>query len=181
MLPPELGTLQDPEDQATEYMHYRQFFGVWETFARVVECQALEQPQMNKETRVAWLNDYKGLIEQAREDTIKLLTTDWLTSELEVKNSDRRRRDLVRIRQTYIPELIIRLHSILVNSRSRIHENIKHALSLVNIVADSRYRLYDDFSSQDGRRLGDYLGAVRQAVLAGLEGGGSDPFRVLSL
>ncbi|RDX54330.1 hypothetical protein OH76DRAFT_1341693 [Lentinus brumalis] len=181
MLPPELGTLQDPEDQATEYMHYRQFFGVWETFARVVECQALEQPQMNKETRVAWLNDYKGLIEQAREDTIKLLTTDWLTSELEVKNSDRRRRDLVRIRQIYIPELIIRLHSILVNSRSRIHENIKHALSLVNIVADSRYRLYDDFSSQDGRRLGDYLGAVRQAVLAGLEGGGSDPFRVLSL
>ncbi len=88
MLPPELGTLQDPEDQATEYMHYRQFFGVWETFARVVECQALEQPQMNKENRVAWLNDYKGLIEQAREDTIKLLTTDWLTSELEVKNSE---------------------------------------------------------------------------------------------
>ena len=59
--------------------------------------------------------------------------------------------------------------------------NIKNALSLVNIVADSRYRLYDDFSSQDGRRLGDYLGAVRQSVLAGLEGGGSDPFRVLSV
>lgn len=88
MLPPELGTLQDPEDQATEYMHYRQFFGVWETFARVVECQALEQPQMNKETRVAWLDDYKGLIEQAREDTIKLLTTDWLISELEVNNGE---------------------------------------------------------------------------------------------
>ncbi|RPD76536.1 hypothetical protein L226DRAFT_460097 [Lentinus tigrinus ALCF2SS1-7] len=181
MLPPELGTLQDPEDQATEYMHYRQFFGVWEAFARVVECQALEQPQMNKETRAAWLNDYKGLIDQAREDTIKLLTTDWLMSEVEVNNGDRRRRDLARIRQIYIPELIIRLHSIMVNSRSRIPENIKNALSLVNIVADSRYRLYDDFSSQDGRRLGDYLGAVRQAVLAGLEGGGSDPFRVLSV
>ena len=139
MLPPDLGTLQDPEDQATEYMHYRQFFGVWETFARVTECQTLEQPQMNKETRAAWLNDYKGLIDQAREDTIKLLTTDWLTSELEVNNGelcdhmpsackltptigDRRRRDLARIRQIYIPELIIRLHSMLVNSRSRIPE-----------------------------------------------------------
>ncbi len=59
--------------------------------------------------------------------------------------------------------------------------NLKHALSLVNVVADSRYRLYDDFSSQVGRRLGDYLGAVRQAVLAGLEGGGSDPFRILTV
>ncbi|TBU21786.1 nuclear pore protein 84/107 [Dichomitus squalens] len=181
MLPPELGSLPEPEDQATEFMHYRQFFNVWELLSRVVETQALEQPQMNKETRLAWLDDYKTLVEQAREQVIKLLTTDWLMSDAEVHNGDRRRRDLSRIRQIYIPELIIRLHSILVGSRSRIPENIKHALSLVNIVADSRYRLYEDFSKQDGRRLGDYLGAVRQAVLAGLEGGGSDPFRILTV
>ena len=62
--------------------------------------------------------------------------------------------------------------------RSSSYRNVKHALSLVNTVADSRYRLYEDFSNQDGRRLADYLGAVRQAVLAGLEGGGSDPFRI---
>jgi len=29
--------------------------------------------------------------------------------------------------------------------------------------------------------MSDYLGAVRQAALVGLEGGGSDPFRVLLL
>ena len=160
------------------------------------------------------------MIEQAREQVVKLLTTDWLMSDAEVHNGmfyirvlrsmapirytlgDRRRRDLARIRQIYIPELIIRLHSILVGSRSRVPEyvhsfypliifhlmrrpsayrNIKHTLSLVNIVADSRYRLYEDFSNQDGRRLGDYLGAVRQAVLAGLEGGGSEPFRILTV
>lgn len=50
----------------------------------------------------------------------------------------------------------------------------------MNVVADSRYKLYDDFSGEDGRRLGDYLGAVRQAVLCGLEGGGADPFRVIT-
>ena len=75
--------------------------------------------------------------------------------------------------------------------------NLKRALNLANIVADSRYRLYDDFLGIDidedlgplqkqleeqqaqvtGRkwvrktRLGDYLGVVRQAVLGGLEGG----------
>ncbi|KAI0350765.1 hypothetical protein OH77DRAFT_1412455 [Trametes cingulata] len=183
MLPPELGTLREPEEEATEYMHYRQFFGVWEALARVAECEALEQPQMNKETRAAWLSDYKTLIEQAREQVVKLLTTDWLVSDPATRTSTgiKRPRDLVRIRQIYIPELILRLHTTLVNSRSRIPENLKHALSLVNIVADSRYRLYDAFTHQVGRRLGDYLGAVRQAVLAGLEGGGSDPFRILTV
>ncbi|KAI8970749.1 nuclear pore protein 84/107 [Trametes punicea] len=182
MLPPELGTLREPEEEATEYMHYRQFFGVWDALARVVECEALEQPQMNKDTRAAWLSDYKTLIEQAHELVVKLLTTDWLVSDSETRTgSVKRHHDLVRIRQIYVPELIIRLHSTLVNSRSRVPENLKHALLLVNIVADSRYRLYDDFSSQPGRRLGDYLSAVRQAVLAGLEGGGSDPFRILTV
>jgi nuclear pore complex protein Nup107 len=50
-------------------------------------------------------------------------------------------------------------------------------LKLVNVVADSRYKLYDDFKSVGGRSLSDYLGAVRQAILGGLENGGSDPFR----
>lgn len=58
--------------------------------------------------------------------------------------------------------------------------NLKVALEFVNIVADSRYKLYDDFLHPDGRRLAEYLGAVRRAVLAGLESGGSDPFKVVS-
>jgi nuclear pore complex protein Nup107 len=49
----------------------------------------------------------------------------------------------------------------------------------VNIVADSRYRIYEDFINEGGRTLSDYLGAVRQAVLVGMEGGGSDPLRIL--
>jgi len=60
------------------------------------------------------------------------------------------------------------------------YRNLKYALELVNVVADSRYKLYEDFVNEEGRRLGEYLGAVRQAVLYGLEGGGSDPFRVIS-
>lgn len=104
----------------------------------------------------------------------------------------------MRIRRIYIPELIIRLHSFLVNSGDKIAEcavlffllsssvdlppcrNLKYAMDLVNIVADSRYRLYDDFlGGGEGQRLNDYLLAVRQAVLKGLETGGSDPFRIL--
>lgn len=160
-------------------------------------------------------------MEQARDQIIKILTSEWLVTDVETSGGmystdihsdrhvtnfihiqgDRRRRELIRIRQIYIPELIIRLHSLLFNSRQRIPEcvtclvypflilthlhfltrNLKRALDLANTVADSRYKLYEDFVNEDGRRLGDYLGAVRQAILGGLEGGGSDPFRVISM
>ena len=66
-------------------------------------------------------------------------------------------------------------------TRSPARRNLTHALQLADIVADSRYRLYDDFGRAPGRRLSDYLGAVRQAVLGGLEGGGADPFRAVVL
>jgi nuclear pore complex protein Nup107 len=58
--------------------------------------------------------------------------------------------------------------------------NLRRALELANVIADSRYKLYEDFMNDGGRTLAEYLGAVRQAVLAGLENGGSDPFRIVS-
>lgn len=56
---------------------------------------------------------------------------------------------------------------------------MRHALCLANIVADSRYMLFTEFAGENGRRLKEYLAAVRTAVLAGLEHGGSDPLRVV--
>lgn len=58
MLPTELALIAEPEVRSTEYLHYRQFFVIWETFERIVECQALDVPHMNKESRFAWLQDY---------------------------------------------------------------------------------------------------------------------------
>ena len=59
MLPSELAAFSEPEEQATEYLHYRQFFTIWDTLARVVEYQALEVSQMNRERKLAWLVDYR--------------------------------------------------------------------------------------------------------------------------
>ncbi|KAG1769095.1 hypothetical protein EV702DRAFT_1203074 [Suillus placidus] len=64
-------------------------------------------------------------------------------------------------------------------SREHVPENMKRASELANIVADSRYKLYDDFLHLDDRRLREYLDAVRWATIASLEGGGSDPFKVI--
>jgi nuclear pore complex protein Nup107 len=63
LLPPELSSIRDPEERSTEYLHYRQFFKVWDTLDRVIECEAMEVPQMAKDTRTAWLSDYTVCIE----------------------------------------------------------------------------------------------------------------------
>ncbi|KAG9312442.1 putative nuclear pore protein 107 [Chiua virens] len=196
MLPHELASIDEPEERATEYLHYRQFFNVWGLLDRVVECRSLEASLMNKDTRIGWLKDYKGLIDQAYESIVKLLTSDWMLPD-QRNPADHRHLEMLRIRQIYIPELILRVHVMLYSSRDHIPgfdptfvlralrltihcSNLKVALELVNIIGDSRYKLYDDFLHPDGRRLAEYLGAVRRVVLAGLENGGSDPFRVVS-
>jgi len=177
MLPPELAAIGTPEERAAEYMDYRQFFIAWETLERVTECQTLEAPQTSRDARLTWLKDYGALVSSAREQILKLLTTDWLVPEGDVPAADRRARELARIRQLFVPELILRLHTLLVSSRTHIPNNVRHALHLANIVADSRYMLFTEFAGENGRRLKEYLAAVRTAVLAGLEHGGSDPFR----
>jgi nuclear pore complex protein Nup107 len=58
-LPPELASIANPEERAIEYLHYRQFFNIWDVLDRVVECQALEVLPMSKDAHSSWLNDYK--------------------------------------------------------------------------------------------------------------------------
>ena len=197
-LPERLASIAEPEEIATEYMHYRQLFHVWDLFERIADVIGLESVrELTKDAKVLWLTEYKALVDEAFEKTVKLFTTEWLVSDVSRVDGDRRRRELIRVRQIFIPELVIRLHSILYESRTRVSKyveinrtrfilcltslcrNLMRSFELTNIVADSKHKLYEDFAGGDGVRLGEYLGSVRQAVLGGLEGGGSDPFRVL--
>ncbi|EIW74182.1 hypothetical protein CONPUDRAFT_140572 [Coniophora puteana RWD-64-598 SS2] len=178
LLPAELASIDGPEELSVEYLNYRQFFTIWEALDRVTECRSLEVSLMGKEARLSWLKDYKGLIDQAYELIEKLLTSDWLFAD--DNTGTRRAKELGRIRQIYVPELIIRVHALLFTSRTHIPENLRRCLMLATVVADSRYKLYDDFLDGEPRKLGEYLQAVRQATLAGIEGGGSDLFRVIS-
>lgn len=179
LLPAELSEISEPEERATEYLHYRQFFVIWERLEQVVECHARSLQPMGKDAKARWIEEYKALIDNVHEQIVQLLTTEWLVTDA-AKIGDRRSRDLQRIRQIYIPELVIRLHFTLLNSREWIPDNLKRALQLANVVADSRYKLYEDFVNENGKRLGEYLEAVRLAFIAGLDKGGSDPFRLVS-
>jgi nuclear pore complex protein Nup107 len=68
LLPVELAELAEPEEVATEYLHYRQFFVIWDTLARVVAWQAQEQEGGGmtlgvggggREARGAWVAEYR--------------------------------------------------------------------------------------------------------------------------
>ncbi|KAG1763900.1 107-domain-containing protein [Suillus placidus] len=176
MLPRELDSIDQPEERVAEYFHYRQFFTIWDSLdRRVVECQSLEVSIMNRDNRAAWLSDYKGLIDQAYDAVVKLLTSDCMMPD---ETGDRRSRELTRVRQIFVPELILRLYVMLYAFREHVPENLKRASELANIVADFMYKLYDEFMPSGWRRLWEYLDAVRTTI-AGLEGGGSDPFKII--
>lgn len=59
LLPPELTSIPEPEERATEYLHYRQFFVIWDTLESVVECQSQNVPSLDRERKAAWLNKYR--------------------------------------------------------------------------------------------------------------------------
>ncbi|KAG1803245.1 uncharacterized protein BJ212DRAFT_1549700 [Suillus subaureus] len=80
MLPHELASINQLEEQATEYLHYRQFFMIWDNLDHVIECWSIVVLIMNWDTRAAWLSNYKGLIDQAYDAVMKLLTSDWMMS-----------------------------------------------------------------------------------------------------
>jgi Nuclear pore protein 84 / 107 len=88
-------------------------------------------------------DEVQGIVSNAHEQILKLLSTDWLVPDTEIPAgespireassgclvftarrfaADRRARELARIRQLFIPELILRLHTILVSSRTHIPE-----------------------------------------------------------
>ena len=118
-LPEELGSIDKPEDIATEYMHYQQFIHIWQIFERIAEVINMEvADEWTKDAKVAWLNDYETLVDEVFEKSVKLLTTEWLVSDVSRVDGDRRRRELIRVRQVFIPELVIKLHNVLYNSRT---------------------------------------------------------------
>lgn len=58
LLPSELANISEPEEQATEYLHYRQFFVIWETAEQVVEVKSRDVPGLSREKRMGWVQEY---------------------------------------------------------------------------------------------------------------------------
>ncbi|KAH7106400.1 nuclear pore protein 84/107 [Auriculariales sp. MPI-PUGE-AT-0066] len=203
-VPSDLAKEAASQAQRVEHFNYQRFLELWQLFSQVVQ-HAAEEPQstgaggvIERETRGAWIRDYTRQLEALHGDVIYLLTNDWLKDAhtegcewylflgcniLTSGTSVTRQSELDLVRQLYIPEIIIRLHAALIDSGNIAIKNIRLALELANVVADSRYSLADEFfgSRSQRNRLQDYLAAVRTATIKGMElSGTADPFKFLS-
>ncbi|CAE6488486.1 unnamed protein product [Rhizoctonia solani] len=165
----------------SELLGYAKFFSVWDapiTLAEIVAQNPGENGTKNEQR--AWEQQYKAVVDDYYESAVDLLKVYWLG--LEYSDSNERKRERVeqmRIRQIYVPEIVLALHRELYASRDIFPANLRKALQLPNIVADSRYSIFRDFVSPDGNRMPEYLAGVRDAGIAVLGAGVSDPVQAV--
>ncbi|EUC55936.1 nuclear pore complex protein [Rhizoctonia solani AG-3 Rhs1AP] len=164
-----------------ELLGYARFFSVWDgpsTLAEIISQNPSDNGTKNEQR--AWERQYKAVLDDYYDMAVDLLKVYWLG--LEYSDSNERKRERVeqmRIRQIYVPEIILALHRELYNSRDIFPANLRKALQLPNIVADSRYSIFRDFVSADGNRMPEYLAGVRDAGIAVLGAGVSDPVQAV--
>lgn len=130
-------------------------------------------------------------IDRVHDSTVHLLTNDWLRFQITKSEISewthsygfsrteadvyilgaQRKRELRRIRQIFIPDLIMRLHSLLVSHYQAFPIFLQKALDLTKTVASEDYGVYAEFLGleNDTARLVMYLEKVREATLISME------------
>lgn len=128
-----------------------------------------------------WNKRLLGAIEHTLTLTRELLTSDWLSfpSPDHSGYSTQRHKELKRIRQIFVPDLVMRLHERLMSNHKRFPRLLQAALDMCTLVAAQEHHVYEEFIGRDSdaSRLINYLDHVREASMAALAAGSSDPFR----
>lgn len=130
---------------------------------------------LSRVDKMNWAKALASVVERSRELDLVILERDWIKiatiDAIDSVQAERRRRELFDIRQMYIPEVVFRLHAMLVESSAVLPGNLSMAIRLSEIVADERHKLYLEFIQPDKPLLQDYLQRVRQASLILLDRG----------
>ena len=116
-----------------------------------------------------WASALRSACDAARLATLELLELGWLQFPVP---DPARQEQLALIRRKYIPEIVVSLHLMLVDTSHIVTENLAHALALPNLVADERLCLYMEFAvpaSSSTHPLRKYLDHVREAALLALD------------
>lgn len=88
--------------------------------------------------------------------------------------------ELQRIRQIFVPDLVLRLHQTLIENKDYFPVLLQRALDMSKLVASEKYHIFTEFLGHDDRpyRLVAYLEKVCEASLEALKSGSSNPFVV---
>lgn len=185
---------QDLESHALEHEQYHQLFAVFACYELVSEVLARSPKKTaTKLEHHNWRKSLRTAIDRTHRATVELLTSDWLRFPLppplddsggmyadgSPAPHDARGLELARIRQIFVPDLVLRLHGLLVAHRSYFPDLLQLALDMTRTVAAEENHVYEEFLDMHGEgaaRLAVYLERVREASLLILEGGSLDPF-----
>lgn len=157
-------------DQLIELDHWRSYFDV---LNKNVAVRGLWSDAVLADSHTEYHNWIEALVqasESMRLASLELLELGWLQFDME--NDSLRQEHLMLIRRKYIPEIIMSLHLMLVDTSQVLEDNLTHALALPNLVADERLCLYLEFSepaSCSPEPLQKYLAHVREAALVALD------------
>ena len=180
-LPPELFAQLDqievPADQVLEVDHWRSYFDVLD---KNVAVRGLWSDYCHADSRSEQHEGLQALtsaVEAARLANLELLELGWLRLDIEPASDEEAQRlhELVVIRRRYIPEIVLSLHLMLVDTSQAIPANLSHALQLPNLIADERLRLYAEFATPEPTADGShnllraYLEHVRSAALLAMD------------
>ena len=108
----------DEQGQAMEFVHWRSFFDALTHHLRYFEVWS-KQPsgKTSKVERHNWIKALDGIVELTETSIMQILQMDWLKfdfASVQDIQAERRQTELARIRQMYVPELVFRLHFMLV-------------------------------------------------------------------
>lgn len=119
-----------------------------------------------------WVETLRNAVDSARHAALELLEVDWLNFDIDTSTDAgaARAHELQIVRRRYIPEIVLQLHVMLVETSAAIPGNLAHALALPNLIADERLKLYKTFNALNGENvLGAYLEHVREAALLAMD------------
>lgn len=121
--------------------------------------------------------DRQALIDDVAAQTRDLLTSSWLQfPAARSQYAAQRRKELQRIRQIFVPYLVLRLHQMLVQYSDRTPRFLQDALEMASLVAAEDWRVYDEFVAAGS--LERYLERMREASMLALKRGSTDTFAV---
>ncbi|KAL1412723.1 Nucleoporin nup84 [Vanrija albida] len=170
----------DHDGQLVEHTDYRKLLATFAVHDLIEEVQSrTPKATATKVEQLNWRKRLFSVIEQVNSDTRDLLISDWLNFPVQSRStySTQRRKELRRIRQIFIPDLVLRLHAQLMDNKQLFPQLLQTAIDMTKLVADEEHKVYVEFLGQDNKpyRLVAYLDRVREASMAVLEGGSSNP------
>ncbi|KZT51988.1 nuclear pore protein 84/107 [Calocera cornea HHB12733] len=167
--------------ESAEQFQLRNFVGCLEALER---CKHFEDRTNLAKSRLAKADrqrSYSSAVSDARDLTLDILTMRWLEVLKDDPALPERPRQVRRLRQLYIPELVMRLHRVLYQARDEVSEALRWTFDLSNTVADGRYELAETFLTGDheSNKLIGYLAGMRDVGMNVLQRGATDPFSVM--